>query len=202
MRASVLGTGHCLPVRARAAGDGARAEAPAKRHRAAAAAHAGVQPAHVRRRAGPRRGAARQVGGRPRGRRAARAVGRHVDDTQLLSRPTRGELRRRSRSERTSAMVQLTREARAELIFSNAPPSLTPRGGHTADGAGSSVAGDGGGAAQDEEHVRQETGAFTMVARWQNLIPSFPWIAPGWRAWGRNPRKGRDQILQRSVAEP
>ena len=40
------------------------------------------------------------------------------------------------------------------------------------------------------------------VARWQNLIPSFPWIAPGWRAWGGNPRKGRDQILQRSVAEP
>ena len=40
------------------------------------------------------------------------------------------------------------------------------------------------------------------VARWQNLIPSFPWIAPGWRAWGRNPRKGRDQILQCSVAEP
>ena len=35
------------------------------------------------------------------------------------------------------------------------------------------------------------------VARWQNLIPSFPWIAPGWRAWGR-----RDQILQRSAAEP
>ena len=23
------------------------------------------------------------------------------------------------------------------------------------------------------------------VARWQNLIPSFPLIAPGWRAWGR-----------------
>ena len=20
----------------------------------------------------------------------------------------------------------------------------------------------------------------------QNLIPSFPWIAPGWRVWGRN----------------
>ena len=40
------------------------------------------------------------------------------------------------------------------------------------------------------------------VARWQNLIPFLPWIAPGWRAWGRNPRKGRDQILQRSVAEP
>ena len=40
------------------------------------------------------------------------------------------------------------------------------------------------------------------VARWQNLIPSFPWFAPGWRAWGRNPRKGRNQILQLSVAEP
>ena len=40
------------------------------------------------------------------------------------------------------------------------------------------------------------------VARKQNLIPSLPWIAPGWRVWGRNPRKGRDQILQRSVAEP
>ena len=40
------------------------------------------------------------------------------------------------------------------------------------------------------------------VSRWQNLIPSFPWIVPGWRAWGRNPRKGRDQILLRSVAEP
>ena len=40
------------------------------------------------------------------------------------------------------------------------------------------------------------------VARWQNLTPSFPWIAPDWRAWGRNPRKGRDQILQCSVAEP
>ena len=36
------------------------------------------------------------------------------------------------------------------------------------------------------------------VARWQNLIPSFPWIAPGWRLCGRNPRKGRDQIMQRS----
>ena len=22
------------------------------------------------------------------------------------------------------------------------------------------------------------------VARWQNLIPSFPWIATGWRVWG------------------
>ena len=40
------------------------------------------------------------------------------------------------------------------------------------------------------------------VARWQYLIPSFPWIAPGRMAWGRNPRKGRDQILQPSVAEP
>ena len=42
----------------------------------------------------------------------------------------------------------------------------------------------------------------SMVSRWQNLIPSFPWIVPGWTAWGRNPRKGRDQILQHIVAEP
>ena len=29
------------------------------------------------------------------------------------------------------------------------------------------------------------------VARWQNLIPSFPWIAPGWRAWSQSKeRKG------------
>ena len=40
------------------------------------------------------------------------------------------------------------------------------------------------------------------VARWQNLIPSFPWIAPEGRVWGCNPRKGMDQILQGSVAEP
>ena len=43
------------------------------------------------------------------------------------------------------------------------------------------------------------------VARWQNLIPSFSCIAPGVEDRGRgrrNPRKGRDQILQRSVAEP
>ena len=35
-----------------------------------------------------------------------------------------------------------------------------------------------------------ECSCCSKVARWQNLIPSFPWIAPGWRAWGRNPRKG------------
>ena len=40
------------------------------------------------------------------------------------------------------------------------------------------------------------------VARWQHLIPSFPWIAPGWRCCGRNPRKERDQILQRSRSLP
>ena len=46
------------------------------------------------------------------------------------------------------------------------------------------------------------SGLWLRYATLQNWIPSFPWIAPGWRAWGRNPRKGRDQILQRSVAEP
>ena len=39
-------------------------------------------------------------------------------------------------------------------------------------------------------------------ARWQNMIPSFPWIVSGWRAGGHNPRKGRDHILQCSIAEP
>ena len=40
-----------------------------------------------------------------------------------------------------------------------------------------------------------EEESLDKVARWQNLIPYSPWIAPGWRAWGSNPRKGRDQIL-------
>ena len=49
---------------------------------------------------------------------------------------------------------------------------------------------------QDAHHDGRDdpTAAGVKVARWQNLIPSFPWIAPGWRARG-NPRKGRDQIL-------
>ena len=36
---------------------------------------------------------------------------------------------------------------------------------------------------------------YISVARWQNFDPPRP---PPWR----NPKKGRDQILQRSVAEP
>ena len=36
------------------------------------------------------------------------------------------------------------------------------------------------------------------VARWQNLIPSFPWIAPGWRAWGAI--QGKEGIKFCSVA--
>ena len=47
-----------------------------------------------------------------------------------------------------------------------------------------------------------EMGEMQKVARWQNLIPSFPWIAPPHPPPWRNPRKGRDQILQRSVAKP
>ena len=35
----------------------------------------------------------------------------------------------------------------------------------------------------------------------QNLIPSFPWIGPGWTAKGRNQKKARDHIWQRSIAE-
>ena len=37
-----------------------------------------------------------------------------------------------------------------------------------------------------------------IVARWQNLIPSFPWIAPGWRAWGAI--QGKEGIKFCSVA--
>ena len=32
------------------------------------------------------------------------------------------------------------------------------------------------------------SGLWLRYAVLQNLITSFPWIAPGWRAWGRNPR--------------
>ena len=35
-----------------------------------------------------------------------------------------------------------------------------------------------------EDKVRKVKEIITSVARWQNLIPSFPWIAPGWRAGG------------------
>ena len=50
-----------------------------------------------------------------------------------------------------------------------------------------------GGASQGGQSVSHATlhGHFwTRVARWQNLIPSFPWILPGWRVWGvgGNPR--------------
>ena len=45
-------------------------------------------------------------------------------------------------------------------------------------------------------------GLWLRYAALQNLIPSFPWIAPPRPPPWRNPRKGRDQILQSSVAEP
>ena len=66
---------------------------------------------------------------------------------------------------------------------------------------------DGLGGRQDHRQQQQQDAetdralpirhAFVLssVARWQNWIPSFPWNVPGWRAWGRNPRKGKDQIL-------
>ena len=39
------------------------------------------------------------------------------------------------------------------------------------------------------------------VARWQNLIPSFPWIAPGWRARGCGGAiQGKEGITFCSVA--
>ena len=38
------------------------------------------------------------------------------------------------------------------------------------------------------------------VARWQNLIPSFPWIAPVWRVWGAQSMQGKEGIKFCSVA--
>ena len=35
-----------------------------------------------------------------------------------------------------------------------------------------------------DESLRQIYDLTGNVARWQNLIPSSPWIVPGWRAWG------------------
>ena len=46
------------------------------------------------------------------------------------------------------------------------------------EGVGAAV-----GRARQEEEGRAVEPA-PKVARWQNLIPSFPWIAPGWRACG------------------
>ena len=34
------------------------------------------------------------------------------------------------------------------------------------------------------------SGLWLRYATLQNLIPSFPWIAPGWRAWGRKGSEG------------
>ena len=42
------------------------------------------------------------------------------------------------------------------------------------------------------------------VARWQNLISSFPWIAPGWRAWGAilpSGNLGYGRVLRAAAAE-
>ena len=35
----------------------------------------------------------------------------------------------------------------------------------------------------------------SSVARWQNLIPSFPWIAPGWRLGGGGQSKERKESI-------
>ena len=40
------------------------------------------------------------------------------------------------------------------------------------------------------------------VARWQNLIPSFPWIAPGWRAGPGSAIQGMERIQFCSVVKP
>ena len=44
------------------------------------------------------------------------------------------------------------------------------------------------------------SGLWLRYATLQNLIPSFAWIAPGWRAWGRNPRKGSNFAIWQHCA--
>ena len=83
-----------------------------------------------------------------------------------------------------SRFKQNVQQCRNEMASTSEAPSVTDRQYNTTDN-------DSGGLNRvvvDPEHR-------DSVARWQNVIPSFPWIAPGWWAGGRNPRKGRDQIL-------
>ena len=42
--------------------------------------------------------------------------------------------------------------------------------------------------------VRRDTRPLCKFARWQNLIPSFPWIAPGWRVVGWGAIQGKEGI--------
>ena len=46
------------------------------------------------------------------------------------------------------------------------------------------------------------SGLLLCYATLQNLIPSLPWVAPPRPPPWHYPRKGSDQILQRSIAEP
>ena len=46
------------------------------------------------------------------------------------------------------------------------------------------------------------SGLWLCYVALQNVIPSFPRIAPPRPPPWRNPRKGRDHILQRNIAEP
>ena len=43
--------------------------------------------------------------------------------------------------------------------------------------------------------LKEEEEEEDKVARWQNLIPSFPWDCARVEGVAHNPRKGRDQIL-------
>ena len=81
---------------------------------------------------------------------------------------------------------------RSALYLSERRRGHVPRGVPERDGGGLPLCS----SRVDDDEAARPAGT---VARWQNLIPSFPGIAPGWRAWGRNPNKGRDQILKRSV---
>ena len=92
-------------------------------------------------------------------------------------------------SARKIKIPPLSKNSRKELKYQNLEPSPPPL---TLGGCifclSASSGGDGG-----------EWGVRCMVARWQNLIPSFPWIAPGWRGGGAI--QGKEGIKFCSVAQ-
>ena len=87
--------------------------------------------------------------------------------------------------ERATALLSLKEECCAEQCSEGGPPPSFSTEGRE----------EGRLLFAKTEIRRQLDGAPSVrakVASWQNLIPSFPWIAP---------RKGREQILQHRIAE-
>ena len=55
----------------------------------------------------------------------------------------------------------------------------------------------------EEKEEEGEAAEQVKFARWQNLIPYFPWIAPWWRVGpGAQSKERKGSNFHRSVAEP